>query len=569
MEKIGLEGVFKTEAFASGLSKYTSGLSSAASSTASTANKLVSSIGGAVMGVGTAFLAIGTAAVAASGIVVGAITKMVFSASQMGDAYSKMSLVTGISTTRLQELTYAGKLLDVEVETITSGMRFLTRNMYSARDGTGETAEAFKALGIRVLDAEGNLRDSNVVFGETIDALGKMENPTEADAIAMKIMGRSAMELNPLIKAGSAQLAKYSAEAHDMGAVIDEDVIASLDVFQDQMDAMKLSFRVISAKIGAQFLPAFQGIVTLFRNKLSDPATQAWLKNLTTGIGDFTSKILGGQGLSAALSGIAPLFESLPSLGEILSGIFKAGGDFSESIKAWADGIVWDDVWKSLADGISAIPWTEMGTQTGRIARNLISALKTVFESGEIKTAIGEMGLGIGDFIASAIVPGKGWKLAWQTQWDGTLDLMAKTINEYGWWDIGKEMANMLFAGWWQTLVTRTMGMAKKIFDLFFSGDPFFSYSELPGGTKTKGKSGGPTVITPLELPDYIPNIFPDAYQNPAPLPQIFPLRLTPAPMNIPATSAPVFNTNIYNPVSEPVSLSVKALKKINYLGVP
>ena len=553
MEKIGLEGVFKTEAFAAGLNKYTSGLSSAVSSTANTANKLVSSIGGAVMGAGAAFLAIGTAAVAASGIVVGAITKMVFWSAQMGDAYSKMSLVTGISTTRLQELTYAGKLLDVEVETITSGMRFLTRNMYSARDGTGEVADAFKTLGVKVLDAEGNLRDSNVVFGETIDALGRMENPTEADAIAMKIMGRSAMELNPLIKAGSAQLAKYSAEAHDMGAVMDEDVIASLDTFQDQMDAMKLTFKVISAKIGAQFLPAFQAIATLFRNKLSDPATQAWLKNLTTGLGNFTSKLLGGGGLSAALSGLKPLLSDLPSIGEVLSGIFTAGGDFSERIKTWVDGIVWDDVWKSLADGISAIPWTEMGTQTGKIARNLLDALKTVFASGEIQGVIKELGMGIGDFIAGAIVPGKGWELAWQTQWDGTLDLMAKTILDYGWGAVGKEIAEMVLQGWWNGLVARTSEYAKAFIELMKTAIAGLTPPVAPAYYGPRQNSiGAAPGYGPVTTNAVGPGLFPPAIVFPIP----------------PAATGPVNNIIINNPSAEPASTSLnRGLIRLNYIS--
>ena len=40
-------------------------------------------------------------------------------------------------------------------------------------------------------------------IGKVIDALGKVTNETERDALAMQILGKSAQELNPLIEAGS------------------------------------------------------------------------------------------------------------------------------------------------------------------------------------------------------------------------------------------------------------------------------------------------------------------------------------------------------------------------------
>jgi hypothetical protein len=270
MEQIGLEGIFKTDAFASGLNKYTSGLSKAASQTLSTGSAIANAIGGAVMAGAAGFVALGAAAVAASGIVAGAISRIVFDASTLGDKYAQLSGQTGISTDRLQELAYAGKLLDVDLETMTSSLRFLTRNMYAAREGTGEQADAFKALGINVLDVNGKLRNSDTVWAEAIDALGAMENPTEADAIAMKLMGRNAMELNPLIKAGSKALAQYSLEAHEMGAVVSEEGIAALDEFRDKFDALKLSGKGIMASLALNFLPAFASLEDSVRSIVAD-----------------------------------------------------------------------------------------------------------------------------------------------------------------------------------------------------------------------------------------------------------------------------------------------------------
>jgi hypothetical protein len=55
--------------------------------------------------------------------------------------------------------------------------------MTSARDGTGAASKAYKALGISVTDASGNLRDSETVYWEAIDALGNVSNETEREPL--------------------------------------------------------------------------------------------------------------------------------------------------------------------------------------------------------------------------------------------------------------------------------------------------------------------------------------------------------------------------------------------------
>ncbi len=69
---------------------------------------------------------------------------------------------------------------------------------------------AYNRLGVKVRDNDGNLRDSETVYWELIDALGGITNETERDALAMQIFGKSAQELNPLIVQGSAGIAAFT-----------------------------------------------------------------------------------------------------------------------------------------------------------------------------------------------------------------------------------------------------------------------------------------------------------------------------------------------------------------------
>ena len=118
-----------------------------------------------------------------------ALGEMITNAAYAADDLNTMAKTTGLSTAELQKFQYASDLIDVSVDTLTGSMTKLTSNMYSARDGSGEAAEAFAALGIEVTDGNGELRDRNEVFNEAIKALGNMTNETERDATAMKIFG--------------------------------------------------------------------------------------------------------------------------------------------------------------------------------------------------------------------------------------------------------------------------------------------------------------------------------------------------------------------------------------------
>lgn len=163
------------------------------------------------------------------------------SAIEAGDRIGTMSEKIGLSTDRLQELEYAGTRLDVSVDTVTGSMTKLVRNMNTARAGSKLQIEAFNKLGIEITKADGSLRDANTVFGEAIDALGKVHNETERDAIAMQLFGKSAQDLNPLISAGSEELERLSEEAHEAGAVMSEETVEALDNFDETIEQAKLS----------------------------------------------------------------------------------------------------------------------------------------------------------------------------------------------------------------------------------------------------------------------------------------------------------------------------------------
>ena len=235
-------------------------------------------VGGKIEGVGRSLTGVSTAA---AGVVAG-LGAAAYKAGQAADDLNTLSKVTGIGTEELQKYGYAADLVDVSVEAIAKSNKKLTKNAYAAANGSKSQAEAFKAIGVSVTDANGNLRDSEDIFQDVITNLGKMTNETERDAIAQQLMGKSAAELNPLIEDGGKtyKMVADTLKKYDLDYV-DQETLDKANQFNDQLDTMKLigtvAFANISSQLAGYLAPALEKVVDLvgrFANWLSqlDPA---------------------------------------------------------------------------------------------------------------------------------------------------------------------------------------------------------------------------------------------------------------------------------------------------------
>ena len=211
------------------------------------------------------FSASGAAAVTVVGGLVGALASSTMDMSKTADDLLTLSTQTGLTTDQLQEFEYASELVDVSTDTLQGSLVKLTNNMQTAATGTGSAAEAFKTLKVKVADSQGHLKNNYDVFLQTIDALGKMKNETERDALAMDIFGRSATDLNPLIEAGSGRLEELAEQAHEVGYVVDNETLQSFGELDDAMQKLDKQGDAVKRSFAEALLPvitAFVDVIT-------------------------------------------------------------------------------------------------------------------------------------------------------------------------------------------------------------------------------------------------------------------------------------------------------------------
>lgn len=239
---------------------------------------------------------------AAAGVVagLGAAALNVVRASDDLNALAKQS---GLTTEEIQKFQYAADIVDVSADDIIKAQTKLVKSMTST---SSATTEAFAKIGVSTTNMDGTLRSSSEVFYEVLEGLSQIPNETERDALAMDIFGKSASQLAGIIDDGGAALKDLGDQASELGVILDQETLDSLNAVNDQLDALKANAQGQIAQAGAKameaLMPLFEEVIGYLSSALE------WVGNLDT---DTIKLILTIAGVVAAISPIAGIIAGI------------------------------------------------------------------------------------------------------------------------------------------------------------------------------------------------------------------------------------------------------------------
>ena len=238
-----------------------------------------------------------------------AIGGLAIKSAQTADELNTLSKQTGFSTDELQKFQYASDLVDVSMEDITGAASKLKKAVAS-------DSEELEKLGVKTRNANGTMRDISDVFYDTLNALGRIKNETERDAAAMAIFGKSADSLAGIVDDGGRALKEYGKEAEDLGLILDEKTLTSLNKANDEFDRLKGQARARLAETGAKALqalmPVLQRVLTLIEGVLKDISNLSPAQMETIML--ILSMIAVLSPLASAIGKVSSLLASLPTL---------------------------------------------------------------------------------------------------------------------------------------------------------------------------------------------------------------------------------------------------------------
>lgn len=235
------EAVIKFSAESSGLSKQ---LSAIEQGIAAAAGRMASAVK-------TSMLALSGAVAAASGT----FAVLVKLSANAGDEIAKLSQRVAIGAETLSGYKLAADLSDLSLQDFGTSLQKASRNIVEASKGTGEAADAFDALGIRVTDGTGKLKTAEQIMLEVADKFADMEDGAQKTALAMDIFGKSGAGMIPLLNQGSRAIQGQRKEAEQLGATWTTEQARLAETFNDSLTRIEAGLTGFRNQVVAVLLP--------------------------------------------------------------------------------------------------------------------------------------------------------------------------------------------------------------------------------------------------------------------------------------------------------------------------
>jgi len=205
---------------------------------------------------------------AATGMVAG-FASMIKSSIDTADNFAKMSQRIGASVEFLSTMKYALDLGGSSLETFEKALGRLSRTLDDAANGLTTATRPFNQLGISVTDASGNLRNVEEIIYDVADSFASMGDGSQKTAYAMQLFGRSGAELIPILNEGKEGLKEMQEEAKKIGLEISTNTAKQAEVFNDNLELLKLSLQGAANVAAEQLLPSLVSLTS----GLADVAT--------------------------------------------------------------------------------------------------------------------------------------------------------------------------------------------------------------------------------------------------------------------------------------------------------
>lgn len=360
------------ESLASALGGVAAPAGEAAGATAG--NKIVSALGGAAK-IGAA--AVGTVAAGTAALSAGFISAT-GSVASYGDNIDKASQKLGLSAGAYQEWDAVLQHSGTSISAMTGGMKSLSKALVGAQDVIASTAEADRELeaqlesgeisleeynarydelydgayqdigalgelGLSMADIEEMSGNSDLALEKVIAALQQMPEGAERSAIAQELLGKSAMELGPLLNTSAEDTAAMRDRVRELGGVMSDEAVKSAAAYQDSLQDMQTTMSGIKNNLVAEFLPGVTAVM--------DGVTEIFA---------------GGEGGGKIQEGINSLITSITSS---IPSVVEAGGQIVQGIGS------------AIIDNIPAV--AAAGTEIiAQLLVALIAALPAIVEAG-------------------------------------------------------------------------------------------------------------------------------------------------------------------------------------------
>ncbi|MCK4578429.1 MAG: hypothetical protein KAU50_06545 [Candidatus Marinimicrobia bacterium] len=185
------------------------------------------------------------------------------------DAIAKTADKVGLTTDELQEMRYAAEqLTDVQQGALDIAMQRFSRRVGEVAAGTGVLKDVFEEYGIEVRNVDGTMRDVTDILGDYAEAIKNTEGDSQKLLLTFKGFDTEGAALVNMLKDGRDGMNKMRQEAHDLGVVIDEDLLRGAEDAKDALARLGSVIKTRTTSAVLELAPEIEELATKFLEAL-------------------------------------------------------------------------------------------------------------------------------------------------------------------------------------------------------------------------------------------------------------------------------------------------------------
>lgn len=185
-----------------------------------------------------------------------AIVRWAGEASAAAERTRILSMQLGIADHTIEAWGMAATHAGGSIETLSTGMRTLSRHLEGLGSGSEESVELFNKLGSGMSAVELAGLDTEQAIRLIADRFAGMNDGAEKSKLALDLLGISGLKLLPILNQGSAGLDQVAAKAKEFGVALTDTQRAALDQYDTAVDNMSSALEGFKNSVAAAFAPS-------------------------------------------------------------------------------------------------------------------------------------------------------------------------------------------------------------------------------------------------------------------------------------------------------------------------
>lgn len=214
---------------------------------------------------------------AAAGTALFAVAK---STANFGEEALKTSQRLGTTVEITTALQHAAYMADVPIGTLEKGLKTLAQAAVQASSGSGDGAKLFTQLGLSATDATGKMKPLDQLFLELQDRLNGTRSQAEFLDAGTKALGKSFLEMVPLVRQGSDATKAAMEDAKRLGVVLGQEDAEAASRFNDELKRLQAAMQGVHLELGRQLIPALLEFMETFKSITATGGVQFFFKGL-------------------------------------------------------------------------------------------------------------------------------------------------------------------------------------------------------------------------------------------------------------------------------------------------